>query len=254
MSAGITGSKGSSDTKTQQNGVQANTVTPNNLPFLQQGWNFASSLLPAGNNIANGAQATIGPAQSVAGTGNSYGTNFASGMYADNPANAYLTPFARGDYVSSNNPQFQQVIKNISDTLQPQIDGSFAAAGRYGSGANANAFASALTREAANLGYTNYTQQQQNQLQAANSIANNNATGRQQQLAGVGLIPSLTENSFTPETAGAAATYAPLLAYIQAIAASNGGGTTNGNFQTAGTSNTDTSSLDYGVSAGTGGK
>jgi hypothetical protein len=132
------------------------------------------------------------------------------------------------------------MVGQISQALEPQIDGSNAAAGRYGSGANANAFAGALTNEAGTLNYTNYAQQQQNQLAAAGQISQNNATGRQQQLAGASLTPGTTSNLFNPGASASTAAYGPLLAYMNAIATGNAGGSQTGSSanQSQGTSNT----------------
>lgn len=258
MSAGIGGSKGSSNTSSNQQSNSTGTYTPSNLPFLQTGWNTAGSILAPTSGTTPNLAATgvnsiagqVNPTTSAANTGLTFGSGFASGNYADNPANAYLTPYANGSFVNSSNPQFQGVVSQISNALQPQIDGSFAANGRYGSGANANAFASALTNETGNLSYQNYLQQQANQLAAAGQLSTNNSTGRTQQLQGLSLLPGLTTNAFTPGTAALTGAYAPLLAYISAIAAGNGGGTTNQQGTSSGTSNTDTTNLSAGVGTG----
>lgn len=263
MSAGIGGNKGSSDTTSSsvQNGTSAGQATPNNFPFLNFGWNAASNMIAPDastrlvNAGINSATNAVDPATGLAATGANAGTNFANGAYVDNPANAALTPYTSGSYLTSNNSAFQQVVKNISDALQPAIDGDFAASGRYGSGANANAFASNLTKEVGDLSFQNFLQQQQNQLNAAQQVGNNYTAGRGQQLTATGLLPSLTSNLFTPGNNAITAGWTPLLNYIKAISASSGGGSQSGQFQQTGSgnSNTDTSQLGWGISAGTGG-
>ncbi len=179
----------------------------------------------AGLTSINGAMPA---ATSTANAGATAATNYANGDYTTNRRNQYLTPTASGAYVNSSNPEFQNVVGQMSNALQPEIDGSMAADGRYGSGADANAFASALTNETGQLAYGNYTQEQANQLAAANQLSTNNATGAQQQLTGASLTPGVTTDLFTPGTTSMEASYAPLMAYIQSITAGNGGGTVTG--------------------------
>lgn len=238
MSAGVSGSQskgttsgyGTSGSSTSGYGTQ----TPNNLPQLQAGWNQAGNMLDAtsaqtpgmASDALNMTSAANPLASTTASAGATAASDFANGAHATNDANQYLTPYANGSQVGTQNPGFQGVVNQTALALQPQIDGGMAAAGRYGSGANANAFATALTNETGNLSFQNYIQQQANQLQAAGQLSNNNATGTAQQLQGAGLAPSTTQNLYAPATATATAAYAPLLAYIQAITAGNGGGTT----------------------------
>lgn len=69
-----------------------------------------------------------------------------------------------GDFLSSGNPYFQGMVDRIGNTVRPKIDAQFAAGGRYGSGAHANAAASALTDATASLAFQNYGQERQNQM------------------------------------------------------------------------------------------
>lgn len=254
----IGGSKGSSDTKSTGQSTSSSTgnYTPNNLTALQAGWNIAGQLQGAANYpgfVTQGANALSAAAPGATGlntAASGAASNFAGGTYADNPANAYLTPYANGSYVNSNNPQFTQMVARLSNALQPQIDGGFAAAGRYGSGANANAFASALTNEAGNLAYQNYGQQQTNQLNAAGQIAANDTAGRAQQLEGAALAPGLVTSSFTPAQALAAFGFGGPLSYQQLVSMGNPGGTqtNSGTEQGSSTKDTDTSKFGFGVS------
>lgn len=237
MSAGVSGSQSKGTTSgygtSGSSGSSTATQTPNNLPALQAGWDQAGNILDATNSqtpglAASGTNLVAGAtpqATTTAGAGANAAANFANGDFSTNSANQYLTPYANGSQVGTQNPGFQGVVNQTALALQPQIDGNMAAAGRYGSGANANAFATALTNATGNMSYQNYLQQQQNQLQAAGQLSNNNATGTQQQLQGASLTPSTTQNLFAPGAANTAAAYAPLLAYIQAITAGNAGGT-----------------------------
>lgn len=77
-----------------------------------------------------------------------------------------ISPYLNGSMLSAGNPYFNNMVGQIGQAIAPSIDSHFAANGRYGSGANANAFASALTNEAGQLAYQNYNDQSTNQLKA----------------------------------------------------------------------------------------
>jgi hypothetical protein len=70
----------------------------------------------------------------------------------------------RGDYLNQSNPYLQQIFQQTADEMRPRIDAQFEGAGRYGSGAHANATASALANLRGNLGYADYQRERQNQL------------------------------------------------------------------------------------------
>jgi len=85
-----------------------------------------------------------------------------------NSANSnQLTSTLNGDYLNSGNPAFQNMVNQVGQAIAPQVDSHFAANGRYGSGANANAFASAMANTAGNLAFQNYGNERQNQLRAS---------------------------------------------------------------------------------------
>jgi len=93
-----------------------------------------------------------------------------------------------GNYLGAGNPYFQQMIGNIANAVTPQIARNFEGAGRYGSGAYANALTSALANSASNLAYQNYGDERRNMNQAAAlapGLANLDYNDLQQ-LAGVG--------------------------------------------------------------------
>lgn len=266
MGASVGGSKSGSHEATNQNTAQYGTQTPNNLAYLQGGWNNA--LATENNANSNGLLETLGrqgaqdaldargQSLTLANQGDQTATAFDTGSYASNPADAYLTPSANGSYLSSGNPEFKGMVGRIADALEPQIDGSFGAAGRYGSGANANAFASALTNESGNLAYQNYNDERARQLQAAQDIASNYTAGRQQQLQGLALTPQTEQALYAPAAAETEASQAPLLAYSSEVAAGNGGGsfsqTGNNNVTSNGTKYNVQASASYGAPGGGG--
>lgn len=79
-------------------------------------------------------------------------------------ANALGT--AQGNYLGAGNPYLQNMFGSIANTVTPSVTGAFEGAGRYGSGAYANALASALTNTAGNLAYQNYDNERGNMLRA----------------------------------------------------------------------------------------
>jgi hypothetical protein len=192
------------------------------------GWNGANGYLGLGGAgmVGNGLN-MISSAAPGATTANNIGTAAAEGLAGgvSNDANEYLTRTASGANVT-NDPAFQQVLDTFAKGAQSATDGAFGAAGRYGSGANANAFDSAIANEAGQLAYGNFQQQEQNQLAAAGQLSANNTNSTNQQLAAIGQIPGLVSSSFVPGAAVSAAGYGPLQQYINAITAGNGGGTT----------------------------
>lgn len=239
----LSNSKGSSQNNSTADTSGTQSYTPNNLGQLQTGYNAAGQLL-SGNDWSNlinqGSSSISGAAPGATALNTTAGNtaaDFANGKYSTNGANQYLTPIANGSLVNGNNPGFQNVLNQFAGGAQAATDGSFGASGRYGSGANANAFNSAVANESGQLGYQNYQQQQQNQLTAAGLLGANNTAGTAQQLAGATAAPGLVSSMFTPGTDLSAAGYAPLAAYMAAITAGNAGGTgtSTGNTTNAGT-------------------
>jgi hypothetical protein len=73
---------------------------------------------------------------------------------------------ARGDYLTQQNPYFQQMLQNTFQKSQPTIQSAFAGAGRGISGAQDAAIADSWAQTAGNLGYQDYSRERQNQLGA----------------------------------------------------------------------------------------
>lgn len=72
-----------------------------------------------------------------------------------------------GGFLSAGNPYFEQMAGQIGKAIRPGIDSAFAGAGRVGSGAHANAFASALADKVGALAYDNYQTERGRQVEAA---------------------------------------------------------------------------------------
>lgn len=253
-------SKTSGKTSSQQTGTQSasGSATPNNLPALQHGWNIADQLVgataPQGTALTSsgldltgvGANATSGAA--VGGLNQALAFGAPGGT--TNGANGYLTPFADGS-MSGQNPGFQSVLDQFARGAQAATDGSFGASGRYGSGANANAFNSAVANKAGDLTYQNYGDSLARQLAAGQQLSTNNANSTGQSISALDLIHGL---GGAATGAGAVATQAgttPALTFAQILQALGaGGGTTSQTGTTSATGSGKSSSTSMGLDLG----
>jgi hypothetical protein len=181
-----------------------------------------TSALDAAQGIAQNGTPTTNAGFSAINNG----VNAATGL--DATGNDALSKTLSGAYLSSGNPDFQGLITQIGQAIRPSIDGGFEANGRGGSGANANAFASALTNTAGQLGFQNYTNERQ--------IQNNDITA----------LPSYTAGLTLPGQTQVAAGYQPLDEFIRQLQSVSPG--TSGNYSQAQSSNTSGT----GVSSGSG--
>jgi hypothetical protein len=257
LGGGKSTTKQSSQQQQQAAGTQS--FTPGNLDQLKVGWNIADQLLgqnaPAGNNAVgqglNLTQTGANAASGAATSGLSAALGFGNGGTA-NDANQYLTPFANGS-MSGNNPNFQSMVDLLSKSLQPQIDGSFAASGRYGSGANANAFADALTKESGNLAYQNYGDSLNRQLQAGGQLSANNTNATGQSINALDLINGLGSTATGAGGALSAAGYGPSTTFaqiLQALGQGGGTGTTSSTGSGTATGKSNTSEMGFKASLG----
>jgi len=155
---------------------------------LQQGFQSAQNLY--NNNTPQyypgSTQAPMNSWQQAGDT-----AQFARGMAGSpvtNSADQNATDTLNGNYLSAGNPYFQNMANTIAQTVTPQVQSGFESTGRYGSGAAANATASALTNKIGDLAGQNYTAERGNQLQTmamAPTLANQDFTNiNQAQAAG----------------------------------------------------------------------
>lgn len=89
-----------------------------------------------------------------------------SGSPVENAAQQANYGFNTGQFLSAGNPYFGNMVQQIANQVNPQVASGFEAGGRLGSGAQANAFESALTQQAGNLAYQNYNQGLNNMIQS----------------------------------------------------------------------------------------
>lgn len=80
-------------------------------------------------------------------------------------ANQNLTQTLQGDFLQ--NPFQDQLAQSIVNAVRPSVNARFAAAGRSGSGLEANTLTSAVTDRLAPLSFQNFQNERGNQLQAA---------------------------------------------------------------------------------------
>ena len=150
------------------------TVTSNSAPwsgqqpFLQTGFQQAQNLLNQGPQqyfpnstvtpFSNQTEQALGGIEQRATDPNSL----------IGGAQRQLGQTINGDYLNAGNPYFQNMVDRAMNAIQPRISAQFAGGGRYGSGAHAQALASAGADTAGQLAFQNYGQERQNQLSALN--------------------------------------------------------------------------------------
>lgn len=125
-------------------------------------------------------------------------SSIASGSNLDADAQSYLKSVVGGDYLTQNNPYFQDMVNNSIATARPSVDAAFASSGRLGSGSHAAAFADSANRAATSLGYQDYQNERNIQNSAAgllNSGALQNAST--QAGAATGLLNSQRQDAAT---------------------------------------------------------
>lgn len=145
---------------------KTSTVTTNQdpwapqQPYLTEGFSRARGLLDQGPQ-------EYYPGQTVADT---------SGQTAQGQFNAFdqagraydLNKYTMGGgFLSAGNPYFQGMADQIGKAIRPSIDSTFASTGRMGSGAHANAYASALADKVGTLAYQNYGDERGRQIAAS---------------------------------------------------------------------------------------
>ena len=79
-------------------------------------------------------------------------------------AQGQLTSTLSGDYLDAGNPYLGAAFNSAANAVIPRMASTFEGSGRYGSGAAANATASALTDLAGNMAYQNYGDERMNQM------------------------------------------------------------------------------------------
>lgn len=156
--------------------------------------------------VANGTN--INNASGVNNAAGDYTTNLLNGQYLNsNPGNSAFGSFANGSMM--NNPYQTGAVNAANDAITrsyqnataPNTASQFEAAGRYGSGAAANAQSQNQQDLATQLGNTDatmmgniYQQNMGNMLAGAQGLSQNYNTASQQQLAGSANAPNIVNS------------------------------------------------------------
>lgn len=155
------GGGGGGNTTTTQRTELADEQKPYVTDVLKQAQDLSKTPTTyyPGQTYADPSQATNAAIQAQIGRA-------AYGSPAMNAMNSQLTDTLNGSYLSAGNPYMSNMMNQIGDQVQNQMDSRFNASGRFGSGAQAAATASALANQAGQLGYQNYGDERNRQLQS----------------------------------------------------------------------------------------
>lgn len=82
----------------------------------------------------------------------------------------YLTGTANGSMLTSN-PYLDKMVQDTANSTADQVNRMFAAGGRYGSGMNQGILSDSLAKAENDLRYTNYNNERDRQMNAANAIS-----------------------------------------------------------------------------------
>lgn len=206
-------------------GIPAKTETTTNnapwsgaTPYISSGLSAAQDLYNQGGPQYYPGQ-TYAP-ENAAQSGSltsleNIGNGLASGTAANNPSNSFfqglstgsnsipglstLNNYANGNYLSADNPYFQQMANTVTANVLPGINAQFANAGRGNSGLAARAAGEGVADSIGGLAYNNYQQGLTQQQNAANSLAGYGITGAQ------GLSTNYQNNIANQLTGGTAA-------------------------------------------------
>lgn len=139
-------------------------------PFLKFGFDHALKQLDSSKPIYY-------PGQTVTDTTAATQGAWDQGMAQAGNNASLINKTVNGDFLSSGNPYFQGMVGQIGQAIRPSIDSAFAGAGRLGSGAHANAYASALADQAGKLAYQNYGDERGRQIAASQDYSPFNFMG-----------------------------------------------------------------------------
>lgn len=137
-------------------------------PYLTEGFSRAKGLLDQGPQ-------QYYPGQTVADTSGFTQQGQNTAMTRAQQGNDLAGYTTGGGFLSAGNPYFQGMVNQIGQAIRPSIDSAFAGNGRMGSGAHANAYASALADKAGTLAYQNYGDERQRQIGASQDFSGANA-------------------------------------------------------------------------------
>jgi len=186
-----------------QAGGALSSLLQSGNPFGGQSGQIGSSLTRLMNSSA--AAPLLGNASDALG-GFAGGRDLAAANQPRQAADDAITSSLRGDWLQSGNPYFSNAVEsatrplvdNFQKNIAPAIASQFSAAGRYGSGAQADALtqaASDLDRSvgdvSSNLAFQNWNQERQNMLANTGLALQDYGNAAQRQLGAAGQIADL---------------------------------------------------------------
>jgi len=152
------------------------------------------ALAQQATGLLNQGAATLPGYQSQLNVGNTLATRGA----ASQPGYSALADTAAGNMIGRN-PEFQGMVDRAIAAARPGVDSAFAGAGRLGSGAHAAAFSDAAANVAGNLAYQDYAAERQNQLNAAQTLGQQDIAAR---TLGLGTLSGLGQQDLAAQTLG----------------------------------------------------
>lgn len=149
--------------------VQNNDPWKPAQPFIQYGLDEARGVYDTG---APG----VFPGQTLAGV-DPYqdmaldwtGQRAMAGNPITSMAQGHVYDTLNGDFLGAGNPYFSAMSDNIANEVTKGVNSTFGGAGRWGSGAHANALSSSLSDKIGNLAFENFVNERQNMLGAASA-------------------------------------------------------------------------------------
>jgi hypothetical protein len=178
-------------------------------PYLTQGFQAAQNLFNQGGpnyypgqsyagptdlqltGIENEANLGLNGTQAQAGANGALSNVLSPSWLTSNPSNSGYGYFASGANLSADNPYFQHMADIVKANVLPGIQATFNNGNRLDSGLATRAASEGLGDAIGNLAYNNYQQGLQQQFSGLQGLSQNYENAGQQQLAAMGLAPSI---------------------------------------------------------------
>jgi hypothetical protein len=189
---------------TTTNTIQNSDPWPGQQPYIKQALSGAQNLY---ENYTPGyyPNSTNAPMNEMQG-------NALSGIYnrgiggsaVDAGAQNLATDTLGGSFLGAENPYFAQMQQSVANKIIPQVMSQFEQSGRYGSGAAANALASALADKTGQMAYQNYGDERARQMQTmalAPTVSGTDYTNLNAALGAGGQLQGQQQNAINADQA-----------------------------------------------------
>lgn len=189
---------------TTTNTIQNSDPWPGQQPYIKQALSGAQNLY---ENYTPGyyPNSTNAPMNEM--QGNALGGIYARGIggsAVDAGAQNLATDTLSGSFLGADNPYFAQMQQSMANKIIPQVMSQFEQSGRYGSGAAANALASALADKTGELAYRNYGDERARQMQTmalAPTVSGTDFTNLNAALGAGGQLQGQQQNAINADAA-----------------------------------------------------